>query len=100
MGGPNGSIVYGFRKRCWWKAICYRQGSQLIRFQSYFLSEHDVARRQITFWHETPSHLWVAGLVHLSNVGSSSIVDAVSLSGLAADNIEKIHRIKLGRSST
>jgi len=95
MGSPKGLIIPGRRKRQRRKSVCDREGRQFICFQSYLLSEHDVTRNQITLRNETPSHLWIAGLVHLSNVGRLSIMDAVSLSGLAADNVKIIHCIKL-----
>ena len=95
MGSPKGLIIPGRRKRQRRKSVCDREGRQFICFQSYLLSEHDVTRNQITLRNETPSHLWIAGLVHLSNVGSLPIVDAVSLSAVAADHVEKIHRVKL-----
>jgi hypothetical protein len=95
MGAPKRSMIYGFGKRSWRKSVCDCQRCQLICLQSYLLCEHDVTRHQIAFGHETPSHLRIAGLVHLSNVGRVAIKDAVSFAGAAADNVEEIHRVKL-----
>jgi len=95
MGAPKRSMLSGLGNRSWRKLVCHRQGSQFVRFKSYFLSEHDVTRHQIAFGHETPSHLGIAGFVHLSNVGRLAIEDAVPFTGVTADDVKKIHRVKL-----
>jgi hypothetical protein len=95
IGVLNRSPTFGRRNRSWRKSVCHRQSGQLIRFEGYLLSEHDITRHQIAFGDETPSHLWIAGLIDLANVCRLPIVDAVSFAGIAADNIEKSLSVKL-----
>ena len=53
----------GRAPRTWRKSVCHHQGSEFIGFQTYLLSEHDIARHKIAFWYETVSHYRTANLV-------------------------------------
>ena len=79
----------------WRKSFCHCECSDLICFQSYLLSEHDIAGHQIAFWYETVSHYRTADFVDFFYVGFRRVVDAIPLGRVAADDIEKVTRIKL-----
>jgi hypothetical protein len=59
------------------------------------LSQHDIARHQIASWNETVAHYRTADFVEFFYVRRARVVDAVPLGRVAADDIEKVARIKL-----
>jgi hypothetical protein len=76
--------------------ICLPLRAQPIRlFQSYLLSQHDIAGHQIAFWYEAVAHYRTADFVEFFYVRHVRVVDAIPPGRMASDDIEKVTRIKL-----
>src|SRR5712675_1222387 len=79
----------------WCKLVGYRQRAVFARLQGDFLSKHHIACGQTAIRHKTPTRLGMSRIVHLVHVHTRTMVDAVSLSAVAADDIEIAFSIKL-----
>ena len=91
MGPQHGTHTLGGQL-----LIRHRQHGEFVRFQSNLLGEHDVARDQTTKGHKTPANFGATSGVDLTHVRHDAIVDTVTLSAVAADNIEISFGVKLG----
>ena len=79
----------------WCKPIGYRQCFVFARFQGDLLSKHHIACDQTAIRHKTPTQLGMSRIVHLVHVHTRTMVDAVSLSAVAPDDIEVAFGIEL-----
>jgi hypothetical protein len=70
------------------KAFRHRQGSPLIGFQGNLLCQHDIASDEIVLGHKTPTNSRAAGIVNLVDISSHTVPYPVSLSAVAADDVE------------
>jgi len=74
----------------------HRQRAGLIRLQGNLLSEHDVARDQMTNGHKTPANFGATSGVDLMYVRHGAVANTIPLSSAAADDIEISFGVKLG----
>jgi hypothetical protein len=77
------------------KAIRHRQRAALVGFQGYLLGQHDVARDEMIVRYEAPARSRLASIVQLVDVRSHGVAYPVSLSGVAACDLEIVVRIVL-----
>src|SRR5260370_19879030 len=77
------------------KSVGHRQCATLVRLQSNFLCQHNVACDEITFGHEAPTNSRTAGAIDLMDVHRGAVGNSVSLSALAACNVEVFVRVVL-----
>ena len=75
------------------KVICHRQHTALVGFQGNLLGQHDVARDEVIVRYEAPARLRPASVVQLVDVRSDGVAYQVSLSGVAACDLEIVVRI-------
>ena len=76
------------RHLVWRKPVGYRQCFVFARLQGDFLSKHHIACGQTAIRHKTPTRLGMSRIVHLVHVHTRTMVDAVSLSAVATDDVE------------
>ena len=60
------------------------------------MSEHDVARDQMTNGHKTPANFGATSGVDLMYVRHGAVVNTISLSAVAADDVEISFGVELG----
>jgi hypothetical protein len=70
------------------KSIRHRQHATLVSLQGNLLCQHDVARDKRSVWHKTPASSRVARLINLVNVHRGAMAYPVSLSAVAAGDVE------------
>lgn len=75
------------------KVIRHRQRAALVGLQGNLLGQHDVARNEVIVRYEAPARLRPASVVQLVDVGSHGVDYPVSLSGVAACDLEIVVRI-------
>ena len=71
------------------KSVGHRQCATLVRLQSNFLCQHNVACDEITFGHEAPANSRTAGAIDLMDVHRGAVGNSISLSAVAACNVDK-----------
>src|SRR5215467_5034944 len=69
-------------------AVGYGANVELKRLEGDFLREQNIAARKATFWHEAPSVDAHSTGVKLIDVHRIAMIDAVAVTGLAADHVE------------
>lgn len=77
------------------KVICHRQRTALVGFQGNLLGQYDVARDEVIVGYEAPARLRPASVVQLVDVRSDGVAYPVSLSGVAACDLEIVVLIVL-----
>jgi hypothetical protein len=83
------------RQLVWRKPVGYRQRAVFACLQGDFLSKHHIACGQTAIRHKTPTRLGMSRVVNLVHVHTRTMVDAVSLSAVATDDIEVAFSIEL-----
>ncbi len=79
----------------WCEPVGHRQRAGLLRFQGNLLREHDVARNEKTFGHKTQANFGASGVIELMHIGRGTVVDTVSLSAVATDDVKISFGIEL-----
>jgi hypothetical protein len=77
------------------KIVCDRQRAPLVGFQGNLLSQHDVPRDQMFTRHEAPARSGQCVIAQLEDIRSIAVAYAVSLAGVAADDLETFVRVIL-----
>jgi hypothetical protein len=68
----------------------YRSGATFIGLERDFLREHDIARNQMADRQKASPCQRMAGRIQLDHIRGHAIMDAISLPGVAADDLEII----------
>ena len=77
------------------KAVCNCQRGSLVGFKRNLLREHHIARNKIPSRHEAPPHQRSAIVIKFVDVGRRTVENAVTLSGIAADDLKTFLGLKL-----
>ena len=78
------------------ETVRHRQSAKLIRLQGNLLSEHDIARDEITNGHKAPANSGATSGVDLMYVRHGAVVNTISASTVATDDIEISVGVELG----
>jgi len=70
------------------KAVCNCQRGALVRFKRNLLREHHIAWNKMPARHEAPPHQRSAIVIEFVDVGRRTVENAVTLSGIAADDLK------------
>jgi hypothetical protein len=95
LGFSTAASARAERHLVWRKPVGYRQRAVFARLQSDFLSKHHVACDQTAIRYKTPTQLGMSRIVYLVHVHTRTMVDAISLSAVATDDIEVAFSIEL-----